>query len=53
MGFRLRVEKNERDNIDAVELKALKSYAQAVLSLSQVEVASFAKDGSFQEICDE
>ena len=46
-------EKNERDNIDAVELKALKSYAQTILSLSPAEVTSFIKDGSFQEICDE
>jgi len=46
-------EKNERDNIDDNELKALKSYAQSVLGLSEAQVASFVKDGSLQEICND
>ena len=46
-------EKNERENIDTVELRSLKSYAQAVLRLSTAQVTSFVNNGSFLEICDE
>ena len=46
-------EKNEKANIDAVELKFLKTYAGQLLSLSGIEVTSYLADGSFQEICHE
>jgi hypothetical protein len=46
-------EKNERENIDPVELKALKSYAPFLLGLSESELFSHLADGSFQESCHE
>lgn len=44
-------EKSERENIDAVDLKALKNYAHVLLGLSQSELISFLSNGSLQEIC--
>jgi hypothetical protein len=46
-------EKNERENINTIELKALRSYAQIVLSLAAIQFVEFVKHESFQEICDE
>ena len=44
-------EKSERENIEPVELKALKSYAQLLLSLSATQMVPYLTGGSFQEIC--
>lgn len=42
--------KNERDNIDAKELRALQTTAEALLALNDGQIASAIEDGALLEI---
>jgi hypothetical protein len=46
-------EKNDRANITAEELQALKDLAQDILSNTAVQLAQALEDGALQEICHE
>lgn len=46
-------EKNDRANITAEELQALKDLAQDILSNTAVQLAQALDDGALQEICHE
>ncbi len=46
-------EKNDRANITAEELQALKDLAQDILSNTAVQLSQALEDGALQEICHE
>jgi hypothetical protein len=46
-------EKNERENINATELKALQQLANDLLSFSDAELNREIKNNTLQEICDD
>ncbi|MHB8425445.1 MAG: type II toxin-antitoxin system RelE/ParE family toxin [Gammaproteobacteria bacterium] len=43
--------KNERDNIDSKELRALQTTAEVLLALKDKQIASAMEDGALLEIC--
>ena len=44
-------EKNERDNINSTELKALQTIASDLLDFSATELESEIKNNTLQDIC--